>query len=84
MNKLRDYFLVPTTEEVELEEKSEYGPDIRGEISQLQKMLKGLPQMHKDGLRLHKVIRQKVRRTKKMKKSLMKQKQLYPDLVETD
>jgi len=42
MNKLRDYFLVPTTEEVELEEKSEYGPDIRGEISQLQKMLKGL------------------------------------------
>ena len=42
MNKLRDYFLVPTTEEVELEEKSVYGPDIRGEISQLQKMLKGL------------------------------------------
>ena len=42
MNKLRDYFLVPTTEEVELEEKSLYGPDIRGEISQLQKMLKGL------------------------------------------
>ena len=25
MNKLRDYFLVPTTEEVELEEKSVYG-----------------------------------------------------------
>ena len=24
MNKLRDYFLVPTTEEVELEEKSVY------------------------------------------------------------
>ena len=42
MNKLRDYFLVPTTEEVELEEKSVYGPDIKGEISQLQKMLKGL------------------------------------------
>ena len=29
-------------EEVELDEKSEYGPDIKGEISQLQKMLKGL------------------------------------------
>ena len=29
-------------EEVELDEKSQYGPDIKGEISQLQKMLKGL------------------------------------------
>ena len=29
-------------EEAELDEKSEYGPDIKGEISQLQKMLKGL------------------------------------------
>ena len=29
-------------EEVGLDEKSQYGPDIKGEISQLQKMLKGL------------------------------------------
>ena len=35
-------------------------------------------------LRLHKVIRQKVKRTRKMKKSLMRQRQHYPDLVETD
>ena len=32
----------------------------------------------------HKVIRQKVKRTRKMKKSLMRQRQHYPDLVETD
>ena len=44
MNKLNDYLSNPTEqkEEVELDEKSQYGPDIKGEISQLQKMLKGL------------------------------------------
>lgn len=44
MNKLNDYLANPTEqkEEVELDEKSQYGSDIKGEISQLQKMLKGL------------------------------------------
>ena len=37
MNKLRDYFLVPTTEEVELNEKDGDIPDLKNLVGELVK-----------------------------------------------
>ena len=37
MNKLRDYFLVPTTEEVELDEKAGDIPDLKNLVGELVK-----------------------------------------------